>query len=168
MPLFIPEINQVLDRNNPKHIVYAIDTKPGFEIRAYDQRTMPIPTPEPVKVIPQKLKKLLTNTDMHGIAITILRSKDQKSLYRKIKGLPNTTLTTNTTQKTTDRLDQLLWAVALAAPIGLAILCLRSARISSDQTPSLNSTFNQSIFSKAVFDTLEKTMALLPEAVQPH
>ena len=165
MPLINPNNNKPYEINNPDHIFYALKKETGYEIRAFDQQTMPIPTQGAVKVIPQALKTPLTNTDMRGIAITIRHSKDPRSLYRMVTLIPDTHLTAGLKIL---RRDQLFWAAALAAPIGLAILCLRSARISSDQTLSLNSTLNQSIFSKAALDTLAKTMAQLPEAIQPH
>ena len=165
MPIINPNNNKPYDTNNPDHIFYALEKGTGYEIRAFDQQTMPIPTQEAVKVIPQAMRAPLTDTKMCGIAITIRHCKDPRSLYRMITLIPDSNLTADLK---TLRRDQLFWAAALAAPIGLAILCLRSARISSDQTLSLNSTFSQSIFSKAAFDTLAKTMALFPEAVQPH
>tara|TARA_B100001175_G_C19098556_1_gene444047 strand:- start:59 stop:556 length:498 start_codon:yes stop_codon:yes gene_type:complete len=165
MPIINPNNNKPYEINNPDHIFYALKKDTGYEIRAFDQQTMPIPTKDAVKVIPQALRTPLTDTNMRGIAITIRHSKDPRSLYRMITLIPDTHLTADLK---TIRRDQLFWAAALAAPIGLAILCLRLTRTSSDQTLSLRSTLNQSIFSKAAFDTLAKTMALLPEAVQPH
>ena len=165
MPLINPNNNKPYDIKNPHHIFYALEKGTGYEIRPFDQQTMPIPTQGAVKIIPQAMRAPLTDTNLCGIAITIRHSKDPRSLYQMITLIPDTHLTAGLKIL---RRDQLFWAAALAAPIGLAILCLRSARISSDQTLSLNSTFSQGIFSKAALDMLAKTMARLPEAVQPH
>ena len=197
MPLINPTNKKPYDSDNPHHIFYALKKGNGFEIRAFDRQTMPTPTEEVVKVIPQALKIPLTETKMPGIAITIFTSKDPRSLYRMITLIPDTALdeklkTKETTkigcnkqatvnkddypktltlllpdENTQHKLAQLFWAALVTAPIGLAYLCLRSTR-ESDPKLSLSNTPNNSIFSKAIYETVENTMRLLPKAVHPH
>ena len=193
MPIINPNNNKPYDIKNPHHIFYALEKGAGYEIRAFDQQTMPTPTKEVVKVIPQALKIPLTGTKMPGIAITIFTSNDPRSLYRMITLIPDTTLderlktkkTTKTRcnnqainkddypktltlllpdENTQHKLAQLFWAALVTAPIGLAYLCLRSTR-ASDSNLSLSNTFSNSMFSKAVCNTLEQTNRLLPKAV---